>query len=458
MMSRLRAWHRGPTRAASLVPWSRAAASVVVAAVAVAVLVPGVAGAAENATSPPRPAQPTGDAAVDDEVGPLGDPYRPQQWYLDQIGLAEDRPAPTGAGHVVAIVDSGVDLEHPDLAPVLARRPDGSVLGRDFVDGDDVPQDEFGHGTMVAGIVAAAAGNGVGTRGVAPGAAIMPLRVLDAEGVGDTSGIAEAIDFAVAEGAAVVNLSLEAATEIAVDDVAAVVAAIRRAVDGGVAVVAAAGNHGEPLEDFAPDLGVVVVGATDREDRRAGFSDGGRSDLLMAPGVEIVSSWCREPEQAVCDGSVHNQGMADGTSFAAPQVAGAIALLLEAGLDAEEAVGRILATAVDLGPVGPDPGTGVGRVDVAAALGPWPDGPVPAGPTEPVAPTETPTAAPVPADATPEAIEVAEAPTSTRAVFWIVVAVVSMVIVVVGRGLVVERRVRPTGTMPDLRGSNRPAT
>lgn len=396
-------------------------------------------------------AEPTPTATPDraGDPGQLHDPYRSQQWYLDRIGLTADRPAPTGDGQVVAVVDSGVDLEHPDLVDALARRGDGSVLGRDFVEGDDVPQDRFGHGTMVAGVVAATAGNGVGTRGVAPGARLMPLRVLDERGVGTTASIADAIDFAVDNGATVVNLSLEAATRIAVQDVAAVVAAIDRAVASGVAVVAAAGNQHERLQDFDPDLEVLVVGATDRDDRRAGFSDAGRTDLLMAPGVQVVSSWCRVPQVPVCDGTVHNQGIADGTSFAAPQASGAIALLMEAGLTAEQAVERLVVTAEDLGPRGDDAATGVGLLDVDAALGPWPDGPVPLATR--VESTAQPTVSEQPAVASPEAIAVATPPTSTRVVSWVVVAMIVVVILLVVQGILAHRRVRPLGTMPDLR-------
>lgn len=400
----------------------------------------------------------TAGAATHDPVGGergpgnLDDPHRPQQWYLDRIGLTPDQAAPTGAGQVVAVVDSGVDLDHPDLVESLTRRPDGSVLGRDFVDGDDVPEDRFGHGTMVAGIVAATADNGVGTRGVAPGAEVMPLRVLDDQGLGDTADIAAAIDFAVDHGADVVNLSLESATELAVQDVDEVVVAIRRAVAAGVGVVAAAGNQHAQLEDFAPDLDVLVVGATDRDDHRAGFSDGGRTDLLMAPGVEIVSAWCRGHGQLVCDGTVHNQGIGDGTSFAAPQVSGAIALLMEAGLSAGQAAARLVATARDLGDPGPEARTGVGLLDVAAALGRWPDQPVTSGPGPPAVAAPNPAVgARVPADATPGAVAPAAVPTTTRVVQWVVVVVVALPIGLVIRGMLAQPWIRATNPVPDLR-------
>ena len=389
-----------------------------------------------------------GLAAAAAEDGPLADPYRPQQWHLDRLGLDGTRDVPTGEGVVVAIVDSGVDLDHPDLDAAILRDAAGNVVGRDWIDGDDVPADEFGHGTMVAGVVAAAAGNGVGGVGVAPNARIMPLRVLDQRGEGPTSIIAAAIHFAVDNGADVINLSLEAATPVGVDRVPAVIEAIERAVAADVVVVASAGNRGEPLSDFDPELGVVVVGATDRDDARAGFSDGGRVDLLMAPGVDIVSTWCRPAGSSTCDGLTHNQGIADGTSFAAPQVAGLVALLRTTGLTGAESVARLRATTIDIGEPGPDPETGLGLVTATAALQGWPGALDPASPQEVV---PSPAAGDViPAVSEPEQIVEATAPRPFRVMAWILVATIAMAIAIITRGIAAQRRVRPTGTMPDL--------
>ncbi len=390
------------------------------------------------------------DPALAAEDGPLADPYRPQQWHLDRLGLDGTRETPTGAGIVVAIVDSGIDLEHPDLADAILRDTSGEVVGYDWIDDDTVPADEFGHGTMVAGVLAAAAGNGVGGVGVAPDAKLMPLRVLDDAGQGPTSTIAEAIHFAVDNGADVVNLSLEAATAIGVDRIPAVITAIERAVAADVVVVASAGNRGEPLSDFAPELGVVVVGATDRDDSRAGFSDGGRVDLLMAPGVDIVSTWCRPAESMTCDGITHNQGIADGTSFAAPQVAGLVALLRGAGLSGAESVARLRATTVDIGEPGPDPETGMGLVTATAALRGWP-GPLDAARPPVVDEEPSPAAVDViPAVSQPEQIVEATAPRPFRVMAWILVATIALAIAIITRGIAAQRRVRPVGTMPDL--------
>ena len=110
-------------------------------------------------------------------AGAAADPARPRQWNLDRIGAEAAWSRADGSGITVGVVDSGVDLAHEDLAGRI-------VAGRDFVDDDDVPQDAYGHGTHVAGIIAAARGNGRGIVGVAPGARIMPLRVLGPDGGG----------------------------------------------------------------------------------------------------------------------------------------------------------------------------------------------------------------------------------------------------------------------------------
>ena len=301
------------------------------------------------------------------------DPYRSQQWNLDRIGAPDAWSLATGRQQVVAIIDSGVDLEHPDLVDRFVRRADGRVLGRDVVEDDDVPQDPLGHGTMVAGVAAATTGNGEGVAGVAPEAQLLPVRVLDRDGRGTSSDVDEGIRWAVDHGATVVNLSLESATSGDGDSllggatVAAPVAAVDYAWQHGVVVVAAAGNSGNGFTDYPRSSPIVLVGATDRDDERTSFSDSGRDDLLMAPGVDVVSTWCREAGDDRCTPGTHSYGIADGTSFAAPHVAGAIAVLRSAGLDADEAVDRLRATARDLDEPGPDPRTGRGLVDLAAA-------------------------------------------------------------------------------------------
>jgi serine protease len=323
------------------------------------------------------------------------DPYRIQQWSLDRIGVEAAWETTRGAGVVVAVIDTGVDLAHPDLRDRLVRDADGEVVGLDLVDGRSAA-DRHGHGTLVAGVIAATAGNGEGIAGVAPEASILPIRALDDDGAGRGRDIDTAIRWAVDQGADVINLSLESvkSPDGGRTGPGALTAAVRYAWERGVPVVVAAGNNGAAATDYPEDSPVVLVGATDRDDRRADFSDRGRVDGLLAPGVDIVSTWCREPRAGPCDGRTHTYGIAEGTSFAAPHVTGALALLLGAGLEPAEAVERLRATAVDLGPPGPDPDHGHGRIDVAAAMAGSPAvaaaAPAGDGAAEPSAPEATP--------------------------------------------------------------------
>lgn len=301
-----------------------------------------------------------------------GDPYRPQQWFLDRIGTPTAWESAQGSGQVIAIVDSGVDLEHPDLVDRFVRTEDGEVLGRDFVDDDRVARDGHGHGTMVAGIAMATRNNDEGGVGVAPRARLLPVRVLDDEGRGNEADVDDGIRWAVDNGATVVNLSLESAIEAngvgLPVGVSAPTEAVEYAWERGVAVVAAAGNSGSAFTDYPRSSPVVLVGSTDRDDERASFSDAGRDDILMAPGVDIVSTWCREDGDSRCSRGTHTYGQASGTSFSAPQVAAGLALLRDLGLDAEQAVDHLRGTARDLGPSGDDAQYGVGLIDLAAAV------------------------------------------------------------------------------------------
>lgn len=321
------------------------------------------------------------------------DPYFGQQWNLERIGAPQAWDASQGEGVVVAVIDSGVDLQHPDLATALARTADGRVLGRDFVDDDDDATDEHGHGTMVAGLVAARTGNGTAIASVAPLARIMPVRVLDEDAAGSSQDVDAAIRWAVDHGADVINLSLEVASEeeeepsgpslpVGEDD-DDTDDAVRYAWDRGVAVVAAAGNDSASFTDYSHDTPILIVGATDRADERAGFSDTGRRDAVMAPGVHIVSTWCDPCGQD----AGHSVGISEGTSYAAPQVSATLALLRATGLSSEQAVRRVRDTAVDIGEPGPDRETGRGRIDTAAALGVRPS-PSPS-PTPETSPTPT---------------------------------------------------------------------
>jgi subtilisin family serine protease len=288
------------------------------------------------------------------------DPFRALQWNLDMVHAPEARPVTTGAGVLVAVIDTGVDAAHPDLA--------GSVIaGPDLVDGDATPNDANGHGTHVTGIIVAHAGNGIGIAGAAPGAEVLAIRALDADGQGDTDTIARGVDAAVAAGARVINLSLTAgptATEILVPG-NALADAIQRAIDAGVVVVAAAGNDALPICQ-QPQLGpgLVCVAAVDRQTQRSDYSNYGIRVDLVAPGGGgadgILSTF-----------PVGDYAEMEGTSQATPMVSAEAALLMSLGLSAAQAIARIEETTRDLGDPGVDLTYGHGLIDIGAALRPF---------------------------------------------------------------------------------------
>jgi thermitase len=240
----------------------------------------------------------------------VNDPLFSQQWALSTLEIpsawhemAEDAPQVT-----VAVIDSGVCLDHPDLAGRI-------VAGYDFVQQDSTPQDDYGHGCGVAGIIAANGNNAQGLAGIAPNAVIMPLRVLNGQGVGQYSDVATAIVYAADNGAQIINLSLGGAYSSSVLE-----SAIDYAVAQGVMVIAAAGNTGGSVLYPAAYAPVVAVGSIDQSLQRSSFSSFGPEIDLYAPGRDIVTT--------KRDGTY---GMWNGTSFAAPQVAGVAALEIAFG-------------------------------------------------------------------------------------------------------------------------------
>ena len=288
------------------------------------------------------------------------DPLYGQQYGPQQVRAPQAWSRSIGVGVTIAIVDTGVDLHQPDLASKLAP-------GWDFVDGDAVPQDDDGHGTHVAGIAAAVTDNGVGIAGVAPGAKIIPVRVLNSVGVGSATDVDLGIRWAVDHGAKVVNLSLGSpvsATD-ALQGGSAQEDAIAYAWSKGALVVAAAGNlelaGSTQASGYNHDVQAVVVTATDKDGNHPAYAN--RADTrwaLSAPGDLILSTWLTG------QGRVSNDYKKDsGTSMAAPHVSGVAALLFAEGLDKQQVVDRLVGTAHSLG----NPGTnGAGLVDAGAAV------------------------------------------------------------------------------------------
>jgi thermitase len=287
-----------------------------------------------------------------------GDPLRSHQWNMTLVHADEAHATANGAGAVVAVVDSGITRTHPDLQGRLRQ-------GIDFVQNDGEPQDENGHGTHVSGIVAANAGNDVGVEGVAPGATILPVRVLDADGGGDAATVAKGIDWAIDQGADVINLSLGSDVPVLGND-PDFNASIDRALDRGAVVVAASGNSGLPLCDQPSGQGrLLCVGAVDKRRNRSLFSNFGSGLGLVAPGGSAMPGMDEDVLSTWSDGGYMEEA---GTSQAAPHVSGVAALLVSKGVRGQAAVNRILATADDLGPAGPDPQFGAGLVDGERAV------------------------------------------------------------------------------------------
>jgi subtilisin family serine protease len=289
-----------------------------------------------------------------------GDPRRGEQWNLDLVESDAAHATATGAGAVIAVVDTGVAAGHPDLA--------GQILpGRDFVQDDDTPQDGNGHGSHVSGIAIAASGNGVGVSSVAPGAKLLPVRVLGDDGGGTSEDVAAGIDWARTHGANVINLSL--GSEIPIvgamggDEIDA---AIRRALTAGIVVVAAAGNNGVPVcEQPAAGEGLLCVGAVDKRGQRSFFSSFGSGLGVVAPGGSSLPTAGEDVLSTVPPSGYEEIA---GTSQAAPHVAGVAALLVGKGLTGQAAVKRILDSATDLGPAGDDAEYGNGLVNARAAV------------------------------------------------------------------------------------------
>jgi len=279
------------------------------------------------------------------------DPLLPQQWGLDKIGAQKAWSVARGDGVVIAVVDSGVDLNHVDLKAKL-------VPGANFVEPGRPPQDDCGHGTHVAGIAAAATDNGVGVAGVAPGARIMPVRVLGSDGSGGCGGsdVSAGIRWAADHGARVINMSLGSDTEAVFGP--SFSDAIRYAWSKGAICVVAAGNQFVLSSGFA-DEPAIVVAATDRNDAKPLYSSGVGSAQwgMSAPGgagnvigpstsaVDILSTYF-DPSRP--DDHSEYATLA-GTSMATPFVSGAAAVLLSMGLTKEQVVQRLLSTADNVG-------------------------------------------------------------------------------------------------------------
>lgn len=338
------------------------------------------------------------------------DPYFQNQWYLKRIKAPEAWEINSRSrGTVIAVIDSGVQITHPDIAANLwvnageidgnRKDDDGNGLvddrnGWDFVNNVSDPGPKFKkgfteagilHGTIVAGIAAGVGNNGQGITGLNWDVKIMPLKALDDAGNGDTAAVIKAIDYAIAKGANIINLSF-----VGFSYSPNLRNAIQRAHDAGVIVVAPAGNeqsgeHGVNLNQrpIYPacytgnrnERIVIGVAATDAIDQKAAFSGYGHNCIdLSAPGMSFFSTSVYAPQKSV-NGSFFNQsydGYWSGTSVAVPLVSATLALIQGANptLSAEESVDILLKNTDNIDSLNPEyiDQLGSGRLNVALAV------------------------------------------------------------------------------------------
>jgi serine protease len=317
-------------------------------------------------------------------VGPFGIDA-PEAW----ANLAVDG-APGGKGVTVAVLDTGV--AYANRGP-FRRSPDFSrfqfVEGYDFVGKNHAPNDRNGHGTFVASTIAEATNNRYGLTGLAYGARIMPVRVLDSGGEGEASTIAEGVMFAVRHGAQVINLSLEFSPGVTASDIPELIEALRFAHHRGVLVVAAAGNEGHSAIAYPARAPYVIsVGATTEHGCLAAYSNEGSTLTLVAPGggpdADLPGDPNCHPEQPAgrdiyqvtfVGSSPRVFGTPsgyEGTSMATPHVSATAALIIASGVlgrhpSPAQITARMRATARKLGGGGDERLYGAGLVDAAAA-------------------------------------------------------------------------------------------
>lgn len=341
--------------------------------------------AAPGSCSRPRSAYDT--AGRPNKTGFFDDPLLSQQWGLRKINAPGAwQQGALGQGAVIAVIDSGVDLHHPDLHKNLVK---GIDLGPQGESGDcPGPQDDDGHGTHVAGIAAAVGDNGIGTVGVAPKARVMPIQLMHLSEVqGPTGGLekveefnkrlAKAIRWAADRGADVINMSMVTFFFVEVPG-SGVSAAIQYAWDKGVVLVAAAGNDGDPLCGYpAAEPLVLCVAATDRNGELSAYSNHPAKPTadtaVLGPAGNSSDTTCETSDltwstvlPAEWDCGIRGYATYGGTSVASPAVAGVAALLSGEGLDNAEIIECLLETSSNSGSY--DRTTGYGLVNAGRAV------------------------------------------------------------------------------------------
>ena len=307
-------------------------------------------GALDRLASNPHIAWAERDRLVQYSFNP-GDPLNEDQLWIQTIDLPAAWNISTGSPTVVvAVVDSGVSATHPDLQGKL-------LPGYDFFDDDDEPDDEVGHGTAVAGIIAARGNDGIGIAGVAMDTMILPVKVGSVNG-SPISAIAAGIVWAVDNGAHIINLSL--GSDFPSD---ALHDAVIYAYEHNIPVVAAAGNEPEAISYPGAYPETISVGASTPWGTLTSFTSRSNRVDLVAPGTGVLAPWWGEQEG-------DTWASVSGTSFAAPMVAGTLALLrsLDPEVTTEELRALLRQTAIPVGDPDAESGAGAGYLDAGAAL------------------------------------------------------------------------------------------
>jgi serine protease len=307
------------------------------------------------------------------------------QWALSGSAVSINAPAAwcagTGANIVIADVDTGANFGHPDLSGKLIAG--AAFLGGTAPDknhptgtGQAAVQDDNGHGSMTTGIMVADTANGQGIAAVAPAARALIVKVLDANGSGYDSDVADGVEWAVDHGANVINVSIGpgsiAGTGVAAPGTAAtslIPQAIQYASQRGVAVAVAAGNSGISAADYislSQQRQALTVGALGPGDQVASYSNYGYQVSIYAPGGDAPSKDAESLQNLIVSTGLTGQYpeyfMGEGTSFAAPQVAGVLAQLMATGMSASQAMSAVTAHAGGSA-------DGFPQLDAAAALG-----------------------------------------------------------------------------------------
>ena len=281
-----------------------------------------------------------------DPAAITNDPVLTKEWHIGKIGATAAWDLSSGAGIVVAVLDTGVQTSHPDLAANI-------VPGWNAYSNSSNAEDVNGHGTAVAGAVAAVGNNGLGVVGVAYRAKIMPIRITDGSGATSFSIMANGLTWAADHGADVANISFSNVFKSSTMQSAAQYLRNK----GGQTVVSANNNA---KDELAANTGTMVtVSASDQNDALASFSSWGSMVDVAAPGVTIQTTLWKS-----------GYGWGSGTSFATPVASGAIALVMSANpaLTPSQIENVLFASAADLGTAGYDKKFGYGRVNAAAAV------------------------------------------------------------------------------------------